>query len=246
MSKINYLKILLLCFPLLAGYAGVSLAGEITASTVREARVSDIQEEAPAFDELEAELRRLEAEIGATVEEEESLPTDAGAEDAGEMEFDLSFDEGVERTGGATAAGVKVEGGTDDGGLDFDWGAIEIEKEVGEELSLDLETGETEEPGVDAALAFEATTPPGGEKAQVIHGGAPGAPAEPEDGMFDLSDLGAAGETNLEELTTKLDLARAYVDMDDKESAIDILEEVLRESSGAIREEAEALRKQLG
>ena len=59
MRKINHLKILLLCLPLVVGYAGASLAGEVTESTLREALVSYIQDEAPAGVEMEQwELRR--------------------------------------------------------------------------------------------------------------------------------------------------------------------------------------------
>jgi flagella basal body P-ring formation protein FlgA len=59
MPKSNYLKILLLCFPLLAGHAGVSQAGEVTESKLRQALVSYIEESAPAGVEMEQwELRR--------------------------------------------------------------------------------------------------------------------------------------------------------------------------------------------
>jgi flagella basal body P-ring formation protein FlgA len=59
MCKTNYITILLLCFPLLAGQVGVSLAGEVTESELREALVSYIQDVAPAGVEMEQwELRR--------------------------------------------------------------------------------------------------------------------------------------------------------------------------------------------
>jgi flagella basal body P-ring formation protein FlgA len=59
MHKILYITILLLCFPLLVGHTGVSLAGEVTESGLREALVSYIQDRAPTGVEMEQwELRR--------------------------------------------------------------------------------------------------------------------------------------------------------------------------------------------
>lgn len=48
---------------------------------------------------------------------------------------------------------------------------------------------------------------------------------------LDLSDVGAADEDELDEVATKLDLARAYLEMGDKEGAREILQEVLNEGN---------------
>lgn len=69
---------------------------------------------------------------------------------------------------------------------------------------------------------------------------------------IDLDDIEATGEIErlvskvggditMSEVGTKLDLARAYVDMGDPEGARSILEEVLKEGSPAHRQEAERL-----
>ena len=53
-----------------------------------------------------------------------------------------------------------------------------------------------------------------------------------------------AGEGLLEaddEVTTKLDLARAYIDMDDQDSARSILGEVIQEGNAEQKEEAESI-----
>lgn len=42
-------------------------------------------------------------------------------------------------------------------------------------------------------------------------------------------------------LSTKLDLARVYLDMGDKEGAREVLEELLTEAQGALKSEAESL-----
>jgi pilus assembly protein FimV len=71
-------------------------------------------------------------------------------------------------------------------------------------------------------------------------------PTEP-DSKFDFSgldlDLGDAGgsELELDEVGTKLDLARAYVEMGDKEGAREILSEVLAEGSDKQKADAKGM-----
>lgn len=67
---------------------------------------------------------------------------------------------------------------------------------------------------------------------------------------FDADPEGADGGdfglgSDAEEVATKLDLARAYVDMGDKEGAREILDEVLQEGDDAQRSEAQGLIDQL-
>ena len=86
------------------------------------------------------------------------------------------------------------------------------------------------------------------------------AAAEPDDktmaikvkpAMPDTADLGtisaeeppAAGGTSLSEVGTKLDLARAYIDMGDPEGAKSILEEVIGEGNAQQKQEAQELMK---
>ncbi len=86
------------------------------------------------------------------------------------------------------------------------------------------------------------------------------AAAEPEDktmaikvkpAMPETADLGsisaeepvAAGGTSLSEVGTKLDLARAYIDMGDPEGAKSILEEVIGEGNAQQKSEAQELMK---
>jgi pilus assembly protein FimV len=51
--------------------------------------------------------------------------------------------------------------------------------------------------------------------------------------------------TDMDQLETKLDLAKAYADMDDKQSALDMLKDVLEMGSEQQREEARALMDKL-
>ena len=66
----------------------------------------------------------------------------------------------------------------------------------------------------------------------------------------EISTLGEVSDefpelTDMDEVETKLDLAKAYVDMEDKESAREILDDVLGKGSDAQKQEAEQLIKKL-
>ncbi len=60
-----------------------------------------------------------------------------------------------------------------------------------------------------------------------------------------IPDAGEAVEDTLDEVGTKLDLARAYVDMGDPEGARSILGEVLQEGNAAQKDEAQQLLQKL-
>jgi pilus assembly protein FimV len=117
-----------------------------------------------------------------------------------------------------TAASVKgfVERDTQD--LDFDLPDLDLSTATDDMLTLDLE--------------LDAGTGP--------------------DGKFDFSgldlDLGDAGENEIEldEVGTKLDLARAYVEMGDKEGAREILSEVLAEGNDKQKADAKDMLGSLG
>ena len=62
-----------------------------------------------------------------------------------------------------------------------------------------------------------------------------------DDDEFDLSSL-----DDVDEISTKLDLARAYLDMGDKEGTRSILDEVLAEGNDDQKHEANSLMAKLG
>ncbi|GAB3380144.1 hypothetical protein NCG89_00015 [Spongiibacter taiwanensis] len=81
---------------------------------------------------------------------------------------------------------------------------------------------------------------------------APDTPMDLQDIVFDEfdADLGEGGDdsellSDDDQVSTKLGLARAYVDMGDNEGARDILDEVLQEGSDAQKQEAQALLDQM-
>ncbi len=58
---------------------------------------------------------------------------------------------------------------------------------------------------------------------------------------LDLSDLGASAEDEFDEVATKLDLARAYLEMGDKEGAREILQEVINEGNDRQKSDARGI-----
>jgi len=97
-------------------------------------------------------------------------------------------------------------------GLDFDLSDLEVPAGAHDEIDLDL--GLADDNGPDSQFDFSG---------------------------LDL-DLGEeAGDTELDEVATKLDLARAYLEMGDKEGAREILNEVLAEGNDRQKGDARSL-----
>ncbi len=71
---------------------------------------------------------------------------------------------------------------------------------------------------------------------------------EPQEGDSELVSLGeldvdlSINDDTPDEVSTKLDLARAYIDMGDKDGASDILDEVISEGDASQKEEAQTLK----
>lgn len=108
----------------------------------------------------------------------------------------------------------------DSQGLDFDLPDLDLPVAAADDLKLDLDLGLDEDNGPVSKFDFSG---------------------------LDL-DLGDAGgnELELDEVGTKLDLARAYVEMGDKEGAREILTEVLAEGSDKQKADAKGLMSSLG
>lgn len=72
--------------------------------------------------------------------------------------------------------------------------------------------------------------------------GAPKAPAMDFSGLdLDLGDMGSVGEDEFDEVATKLDLAKAYLEMGDKEGAREILQEVINEGNDKQKSDAQGI-----
>lgn len=128
----------------------------------------------------------------------------------------------------AADSGMDFELGNADSGLDFTPVAANAD-----DNSLDFDMGEL------------ASFAPAEESAAL------NVPVE-EDFSFDLS-AGAEAEdeadgtlASSDEVATKLDLARAYIEMGDPDGARSILDEVMHEGSGTQKSEAQSLLSQIG
>jgi pilus assembly protein FimV len=178
---------------------------------------------------------------------------------------DISLDEPSRATGGldfdlgaaapaprpsATPDETVIAGSEPSSGLDF---------------NLDLGTEEKKpEPKPAPAKAVPAAEPSGLDfdlNLDIDKSGLPSAPpAAPEPSKVDLStislDLGATadaaaapragGDAKWQEVATKLDLAKAYEEMGDKDGARELLKEVVKDGDAAQRASAEQLLAKLG
>lgn len=188
-------------------------------------------EETAAEDEFSLDIDASELDIDIQDEKASTEATDSDEESMELGDIDLGLDLDTEE-----AAAEEV---TDVGDIDIDFGmeeespAAEDEEEISldlsdEEESMEMEFGEE----LDTESATEI------EEAAEIPSDAYGELTDEED--FDLSSL-----DDVDEISTKLDLARAYLDMGDHEGTRSILEEVIAEGNDEQKEEAKELMSKL-
>ncbi|HHJ34898.1 MAG TPA: hypothetical protein ENJ87_03945 [Gammaproteobacteria bacterium] len=217
--------------------------------------LDELPEELPEIDDtvaagtgdLEFDLSETEAEEESDNDEDEfSLDIDAS-------ELDIDIEEEVVESASEEIDLSDLDIGLDDevaeGGdteIDLDFGLDEIEDsaeaaagdEVEEEVVLDLtEEAEALDIGVsdDTVVAEEISEPESEPEIEL------GDVDDEDEDDFDLSSL-----DDVDEISTKLDLARAYLDMGDHEGTRGILEEVLAEGSDEQKQEASELMSKLG
>ncbi len=167
--------------------------------------------------------------------------TDDSATDSG-MDFNLDI-------GGDEPA--VTEEAVEDLDFNLDMGTAESDstEDVGLDFNLDMGTSDAaEEPAVDLDFNLDAdtsnSTADSGLDFNLDIGG-----DETEDAGLDLnldaSDTADADIGGGDEVGTKLDLAKAYIDMGDPEGARSILDEVMDEGSSTQKEEAQSLLGQI-
>lgn len=180
----------------------------------------DLEDELQAAAEQHSDDNLIDFDLGEITEESAAEATEAGAaEDSipGE-EFDLDFDLGEEADKPSSA-----EGPAD---IDTDVFASELADELSELTEPVASEGAEQQPSNE--MEFDTVAPAGEESA-------PGESEVTEGGLLADAD----------EVGTKLDLAKAYIDMGDPEGARSILDEVLEEGSDAQRSEAHELMRQI-
>jgi pilus assembly protein FimV len=208
------------------------------------------------LDALDAgDLSDLEAEFGDGVEltsdsqddefslelDSDLIDTDTDAvniDDSIELELELETDVELDEAD----VEFEIDAGSDDtSDVELDTFALEID-DSSEDEGFDLDLGEFElEDETSADAAGDALVAAG-----AIAAGSTVMSEGSTDSQVDSTDKETADEdfdflADTDEVATKLDLARAYIDMGDSEGARDILDEVKQEGSEEQKQEADAL-----
>ncbi|VAW58264.1 hypothetical protein MNBD_GAMMA08-1635 [hydrothermal vent metagenome] len=196
----------------------------------------EITEDELAGDDTSSDL---EFDLGELDDDAETLdvaseePTEAAAEMDIDDDFSLDFDAadlGFEESETDDADEMSLDADLDLSDDLSDSGEIDLSGELGE-LDDDLDVGDLGAADLDASdddldlgdmdlsdASLDAS----------------------DDGEFDISEL----SEDVDEVSTKLDLAKAYIDMGDNDGARSILEEVKTEGNDEQQQQAEALMQQ--
>ena len=151
----------------------------------------------------------------------------------GGLDFNLDFgtDSGSGKSSSSASSSASA---SDDGGLDFSINMDQDEEPTATDLKFDSDDDVTGE------LDFDLESP------------GPGSAGRGTSKSTMEMDLDASDAINLDmptggdEVGTKLDLARAYIDMGDPDGARSILDEVITEGSEGQKQEARQLMSQIG
>ncbi len=199
-------------------------ASEVTAEETAEEEVDDVADGFSldfemadlGLDEASAEVSLEETEVVATAMEPEDVTADfAGGAD---LEMDL----------GDLSAELETDDSSDEISLDMgdiDLGGIDLSVD---DISLDMDDDLSDDMGLDLGDVDLSAD----DDATVIR-----STPEEDDEAIDISSL----PDDLDEVNTKLDLAKAYIDMGDSDGAASILREVIEEGADAQKQEAEGL-----
>lgn len=242
---------------------GMALGGDEAA-----AEPAETEEEESGMD-LDFDLGALggEEEAAAEPAAEAETPAEEKAEDEGMLDFDLggfgAEEEAAPAEEPAAETPAESEGEEEDENLlDFDLGGFGAEEETAPVEEPAAEAPAAEAPAEEAEdenlLDFDLGDFGGaaeeeGETPSLEMAAEETAPATEEGlGEFDLGADLESGElddsemfADLDEIGTKLDLAKAYVDMGDSEGARSILDEVVQDGNDEQKKQAQDLLAQL-
>lgn len=162
------------------------------------------------------------------------------------IELDLSIgddtDESFDILDDTAGEGLEIELSIDedDGSpdLDLDIGELEVDSGSGDELDLDLEIQE-DEPEADEMDMDSTVEMPSLSMEDM------GLEIDDDDTVFVPRASAADEQSDEDEIATKLDLAKAYVELGDGDSAKDILDDVLVDGSDEQKKTAQNLLNQL-
>ena len=202
-------------------------------------------------DDLELNLGELDDSMG-NVAIEDSSAASSVADDL-EIDDDFSLDFDASDLGFEESEDDVLEVASDDMSLDLDTDldlGVDLDDSMGVDDSVEMDLGDIDlgDMGMDDAGSadIDLSEPDLGEMdlGDIDLGGpASGSEAEldlSDDGDFDISEL----SEDVDEVSTKLDLAKAYIDMGDKDGARSILDEVKVEGNNEQQQQADALLQQ--
>lgn len=184
------------------------------------------------LDEAAAEVSLEETEVVATAMEPEIDNTEFNlSDDLLEMDLD-DLPAGLESETADTADEISLDmGDIDLGGIDLA-ADDDVSLDIGEiDLTMDLDDA-SDDFGLDLGEVDLSTD----DDSTVLR-----STQEEDDEAIDISTL----PDDLDEVNTKLDLAKAYIDMGDSDGAASILREVIDEGAGTQKQAAEELLKNI-
>ena len=185
----------------------------------------DLGEETDLDDAINVGDDDIEVELGEIEEELETEVLDSAEDD---LNAGLDMDESVP----AEMLDTTVDADTSDKTATLDIGDMDLDIELGDASSESI----ADELGLDEALDFSE------QETETV-------PALDEGGIDLDDDLGLDEDLELpdseDEVGTKLDLAKAYIDMGDTDGARNTLEEVMSEGSDEQKQEAQDLMNQI-
>ncbi|MBT8126579.1 MAG: hypothetical protein KJP15_03780 [Gammaproteobacteria bacterium] len=213
------------------------------AETGAETVLEEDEDESVEFDLAETQSEE-DADLG---EEEFSLDIEATelgfddeeppAEQAADLDTDLDLDLSEE----ADALFAEADTSDEEFSLD-DVEALDLDTDLGEETVESESAEDIDEPRdeTDSILNLDDMDLDQAIVESVVEPGTM-ASADADDEELDLSDL-----DDIDEVGTKLDLAKAYLDMGDADGTRSILDEVMTEGDDTQKREAEELLRQIG
>ncbi|XSG85791.1 MAG: FimV/HubP family polar landmark protein [Methylohalobius sp. ZOD2] len=194
----------------------------------------------------------IEQQVSATEAEDETGDDSNGLDfdlEASDMAADMSeeevateSDQPIEPQASTTEA--EDETGDDSNGLDFDLGDFDLEAVENQAHSSESREQDENADGLAFTFDLDSSEEDDAESEQALVGD------DHQETQGHQEDESSAEDdyhlSDLDELDTKLDLARAYVDMEDVDAAKEILEDVFSRGSEQQKEEARTLLDQLG
>ena len=191
------------------------------------------------------------------------LGDDAGGDDGLEISLDAGEDDGgIELDLGDDAGGddgleISLDAGEDDGGIELDLGddaggddGLEISLDAGEDdggIELDMGDDSGADSGDDGLeISLDESGTEDLEVPEISLDDDDDDDDEDEDHTVFVPRTSDAGEQSAEdEIATKLDLAKAYVELGDGDSAKTILDEIIAEGNDEQKKQAEELKAQV-